>query len=223
MPWCTVFVILSTVDSTDPSTVVAAPSIPADYHDHNHYLGGPVAQRPMRNYDHCETDDINAIDSSRTFLGKISGTHSSVHWLEYNNSEGNNSSATESDVKALNDAIRTPGAGVPPPVLDSNQQYYQMTQQAMQQQQYMQQPYGGWYGPPPPHMMPMPVMPMPPPSGEAPGTPGGNSVSDDKDKDGTKDEKDESHAADAAEYHQVSYDGPVHGNITYAFYTISLL
>lgn len=155
MPWCTVFVILSTVDSTDPSTVVASPSVPADLS--NPYSNMPGFSKPSDNYDQCNTDDINFIEESRTFLAKISSKHSSIHWLKYNNMEGNNSGASESDVKALNDAIRTPGAGAPPIVLDANQQYYQMTQQAMQHQVYnMQQPFNNWTYPQ--TMMPMPVI-----------------------------------------------------------------
>jgi hypothetical protein len=153
MPWCTVFVILSTVDSTDPSTVVASPSIPVDVFEHNPYPNIPGLSRPKKLYDHCQTDDINAIESSRTFLARISCTDSSIHWLQYGNGEeAVSNGASESDVKALNEAIRTPGAGVPPPVMDSNAQYYQMTQQAMQHAVVM------WPYPHP--MMPMPVMAM---------------------------------------------------------------
>ena len=133
MPWCTVFVILSTVDSTDPSTVVASPSIPVDVYEHNPYPNVPGLSRPKRNYEHCQTDDINAVEPSRTLLAQISCTHSSIHWLQYSDGEGTVSNgASESEVKALNVAIRTPGAGDPPPVMDANAQYYQMTQQAMQ-------------------------------------------------------------------------------------------
>lgn len=155
MPWCTVFVILSTVDSTDPSTVVASPSIPVDVYEHNPYPNVPGLSRPKRNHDHCQTDDINAVEPSRTFLAQISCTHSSIHWLQYNNGEGSVSNgASESDVKALNEAIRTPGAGDPPPIMDANAQYYQMTQQAMQHVDTV----GLWpYSHP---MMPVPMMPM---------------------------------------------------------------
>lgn len=153
MPWCTVFVILSTVDSTDPSTVVASPSIPLDVFEHNPYPNIPGLSRPKRLYNHCQTDDINAIESSRTFLALVSCTDSSIHWLQYGNGEEVVSNgASESDVKALNEAIRTPGAGVPPPVMDANAQYYQMTQQAMQHAVAM------WPYPHP--MMPIPGMPM---------------------------------------------------------------
>eukprot|EP00554_Chaetoceros_debilis_P014182 CAMPEP_0194118834 /NCGR_PEP_ID=MMETSP0150-20130528/37153_1 /TAXON_ID=122233 /ORGANISM="Chaetoceros debilis, Strain MM31A-1" /LENGTH=648 /DNA_ID=CAMNT_0038810357 /DNA_START=172 /DNA_END=2114 /DNA_ORIENTATION=- len=180
LPWCTVFVILSTVDSTDPSTVVAQPSIPVEYHENSIYSFAPHPPKPQKSFDGIPTDDINAIESSRTFLCKISCTHSSIHWLEYNDTEGGGPTNNERDVKALNEAIRTPGAGAPPPVMDANQQYYQMTQQAMQQQAFLHQhghqhqpghphpphghvPHGrpaapyGWYPPPPPppsHMMP---------------------------------------------------------------------
>ncbi len=141
MPWCTVFVILSTVDSTDPSTVVAAPSVPAPFTQSYQKNAAGTPNDDNAKYDHCDTDDIIAIESSRTFLAKISATESSIHWLEYNSAESNNSGATACDVKTLNNAIRTPGAGVPPPVMDANQQYYQMTQQAIHQQSYLPQQF----------------------------------------------------------------------------------
>lgn len=198
MPWCTVFVILSTVESTDPSTVVAAPSVPAEF----------MLSCPNFN-DHCTTDNIEAIESSRTFLAKISATESSIHWLRYNNAEGNNSGATESDVKALNDAIRTLGAGAPPPVLDANQQYYQMTQQVIQQQAYMQQPSYGW--PYPPSMMPMSVAPSAPSvpqtteiTGTSWGASNGGSGGKESGKDDAKDYKDKGGENTVDAYQQVN-------------------
>lgn len=198
MPWCTVFVILSTVESTDPSTVVAAPSVPAEF----------MLSCPNFN-DHCTTDNIEAIESSRTFLAKISATESSIHWLRYNNAEGNNSGATESDVKALNDAIRTLGAGAPPPVLDANQQYYQMTQQVIQQQAYMQQPSYGW--PYPPSMMPMTVAPSAPSvpqtteiTGTSWGASNGGSGGKESGKDDAKDYKDKGGENTVDAYQQVN-------------------
>lgn len=69
-----------------------------------------------------EGDDINEIDPSRTFLVKVSTKSISIHWLELG---GEGYTNTDSEVKALNDAIRSPTIQMPP-LLDSSRYYAQM-------------------------------------------------------------------------------------------------
>jgi len=101
---------------------------------------------------HFEGDDINDIDPSRTFLVKVSTQRISIHWLELSGEGYTNS---DSEVKALNDAIRSPSLPIPP-LIDPSQYYSQMgtqfgypfqqaqlyplwgTQQAQYNQQMMQ-------------------------------------------------------------------------------------
>lgn len=69
-----------------------------------------------------ECDNINDIDASRTFLVKVCTTSTSVHWLELG---GEGYSNSDSEVKALNDAIRSPTMSMPP-LVDPSRYYTQM-------------------------------------------------------------------------------------------------
>lgn len=69
-----------------------------------------------------EGDDINDIDASRTFLVKVSTQSISIHWLELSGEGYTNS---DSEVKALNDAIRSPTLSMPP-LIDPSRYYTQM-------------------------------------------------------------------------------------------------
>lgn len=182
LPWSTVYVVLSAVDATDPSTVVAAPSHMTNNEDEgveatgnkSNSTGGSTANRSeveedVNNLE--ETDDIYAIEPSRTFLAQVSCTSNSIHWLQ--KLEGENTlTTTESDVKALNDAIRSP---VTHPDMNQMsmhpQPYYPMLNPEQQQHyfQQQQQQFAAWhaqYGQhmmmPPPMMMAGPPHPPPP-------------------------------------------------------------
>mmetsp|Transcript_23624 Transcript_23624/g.48891 ORF Transcript_23624/g.48891 Transcript_23624/m.48891 type:complete len:554 (+) Transcript_23624:591-2252(+) len=97
LPWCTVYVMLSSVDTTDPSTIVAGPSIPVDapYEDDDEEkkADDPRAARAakaaaearaesakIKVADDC--DDINDIPESRTFLATVSTREISIKWVE---------------------------------------------------------------------------------------------------------------------------------------------
>ncbi len=225
LPWCTVYVILSAVDATDPSTVVAAPSQLNASETENEGKATTVAPPPPslsptsssdRKKDDTTTasasmpappntaaesnvsskqkvgeeadedpqnitDDIHKIEASRTFLAQVSCHYNTIHWLEQ--TEGESVPATnESEVKALNQAIRTPAMHQEvhhQTILPPHQHYYPMINpQYFQQQQ--QQHYASWhaqYGQPvmmpPPPMMPMPMGAPhpgshPPPTGPPP-------------------------------------------------------
>ena len=93
LPWCTVYVLLTALDQTDPSTVVAAPSHKVDSDGE----GDSVAEDSKANSrDEAslagsatigsdvdgDSDDINDIAESKTFLVKVSSQGTSIHWLD---------------------------------------------------------------------------------------------------------------------------------------------
>jgi hypothetical protein len=184
LPWCTVYVLLSALDATDPSTVVADPSKPVE--EGGKASGGISGKKgPVKSEDKDATspgeasaaeskdssidgenfkpnvgeaadngeegDDINDIAPSRTFLAKVNCQGTTIHWLEINEYEGDQS-------------LRMPQQGVPDPAYvmphpmpgDPNQHvhYYHPAYAAQQgaamknQQQYFyhmqQQQYAAW-------------------------------------------------------------------------------
>jgi hypothetical protein len=110
LPWCTVYVLLSTLDAADPSTVVAGASQKVTPEEANGEgkpaaasgdakatkteEGGStetetVASDAADNADATDAgevedpgDDINAINENRTFLAKVSSRSTTIHWLE---------------------------------------------------------------------------------------------------------------------------------------------
>lgn len=108
LPWCSVYVLLSTLDAADPSTVVAGASKKVGDED-DKTNGQPVkeqspASEPKGKAEEASApgsdtiasdggdtgDDINDISESRTFLAKVSCRSTSIHWLEmaeYDSSE----------------------------------------------------------------------------------------------------------------------------------------
>lgn len=93
LPWCTVYVLLTALDQTDPSTIVAAPSQKiesdgegdsvADESKTNSRDESSVAGSATIGSDaDIDSDDINEIAESRTFLVKVSSQGSSIHWLD---------------------------------------------------------------------------------------------------------------------------------------------
>ncbi len=166
LPWCTVYVILSAVDSIDPSTMMAAPS---KLSSSNNSCDEPndEGEKDPENED---TDDIHQIEFSRTFLAQVSITKNTIHWLDFMEGEAAPTS-TEGEVKALNYAIRSPPmmqpyagmhhASIPPPPPP----YYPMM--TPEQQQHYFQHHTAWQAqfavPPPPMMVAIPPMMPPPP------------------------------------------------------------
>ena len=151
LPWSTVYVILSAVDSTDPSTVVASPSrkkfeqspTPAANAKIKAPEGGKEKEDSEKDDNtNDDTDDINAIEPSRTFLALYSCRSSSIFWLEHTEGEST-SIPTESEVKALNDAIRNPDIHSDMHPIRIGRPYYQMMT-PQQQHQYLQQQYA-WH------------------------------------------------------------------------------
>jgi hypothetical protein len=96
LPWCTVYVLLSALDQTDPSTVVAGASqkVENDEDQENASSGDDSLKRKaaedastagsdtIASDGDWESDDINDIPESRTFLAKVSSRGSSIHWLD---------------------------------------------------------------------------------------------------------------------------------------------
>eukprot|EP00586_Coscinodiscus_wailesii_P005066 CAMPEP_0172488166 /NCGR_PEP_ID=MMETSP1066-20121228/17564_1 /TAXON_ID=671091 /ORGANISM="Coscinodiscus wailesii, Strain CCMP2513" /LENGTH=546 /DNA_ID=CAMNT_0013255215 /DNA_START=44 /DNA_END=1684 /DNA_ORIENTATION=+ len=93
-----------------------------------------------RNEETEKGDDINAIDDSRTFLAKVSCKSITIHWLELAEYDGTTATITgvtsESNVQALNAAIRNPSMGGIPGMDPS--QYYTAMGYAHHQQQHHQ-------------------------------------------------------------------------------------
>ena len=173
LPWCTVYVMLSALDSTDPNTVVADPSKPlgtktegttdgdagkddeAKGDSSDKPEGGKGAATAVQKAegaeddglipfdDFTETDDINDIPESRTFLARVSYKGMSIHWLDLG----------EYDASEAGVAI----AYVPPPPtqsvpqqgapIDPNQAQYYAQMSYVPQQQTSK----GYYYPPVPH------------------------------------------------------------------------
>ncbi len=168
LPWSTVYVIVSALDSTDPSTVVAAPSQFRTIGEQDHVtdakVGDDASTLKKEGVDGDatlhDTDDIHRIEESRTFLAQVSCKHSCIHWLE--RVEGETlAGSSESEVKALNDAIRNPSMFpvYPDMHMIPPQPYYPMMN-LPGQPQYFQQQIPAWhYGTQmfPPQMMPMPM------------------------------------------------------------------
>jgi hypothetical protein len=101
LPWCSVYVLLSTLESADPSTVVAGASRRVDDDESSATGETPKGASPASEVkvktsesdtitsDEGDTgDDINDIAESRTFLAKVSCRSSSIHWLELADFDG---------------------------------------------------------------------------------------------------------------------------------------
>lgn len=204
LPWSTVYVILSALDATDPSTIVAAPSELAN-EDEQEEIETSVLKKPNENEESRtvekeqeveenkvddETDNIYAIEPSRTFLAQVSCKSNTIHWLDQIDGELS-PVTTEIEVKALNEAIRNPAHpdmhGMMPPhpylqIMSPQQHHHYFHQQ--------QQHFAAWYAQygQPMMMMPPPMMttgqmpgPTPPPMGMSLET---NSGNDDMDHNG---------------------------------------
>jgi len=92
LPWCTVYVLLSTLESAEPDTVVADASVLIEAVDDakESDTNEESEQRlEMAKFDDetvgsstGPTDDINDIPESKTFLAQVSCRGSSINWLE---------------------------------------------------------------------------------------------------------------------------------------------
>ena len=175
LPWCTVYVLLSALDQTDPSTVVAGASkkVENDDEEDDTRSGGDeskpkpedtstVGSETIGSEVDGDTEDINDIQESRTFLAKVSSRGTSIHWLELAEYDG--SADPNPNVVPPNPHEAPPpyaAAAMPPndqhaqyfahamgyaaqqhqSALKSHQQYFFQMQQ--RQQQYGQPP-GHW-------------------------------------------------------------------------------
>lgn len=149
LPWCTVYVLLSSLDAADPATVVAEPSRLVEKEssdtDANEKNGddklkpeeeatdeqnAQEEEKTARDDQTVDTinsdngdpgDDINDIPESRTFLVKLSCRGTSVHWLEL--SEYDSSETAPFPGQMQTDAQQfAPGMG--PPGMDPSMAYY---------------------------------------------------------------------------------------------------
>ena len=120
LPWCTVYVLLSALDTADPQTVVAGASKPIEEsakEDSNTETNGASETKntteaqdgttpseantteskegektkTAKKSSGEEGDDINDIAESRTFLAKVSCKSTTIHWLELTEAEGTES------------------------------------------------------------------------------------------------------------------------------------
>ena len=101
LPWCSVYVLLSTLEAADPSTIVAGASKKVEADEGSAADGrdtpksasppgdskqkaedGSTAEDTIASDAGDTGDDINDIAESRTFLAKVSCRASSIHWLE---------------------------------------------------------------------------------------------------------------------------------------------
>ena len=148
LPWCTVYVLLSALESTDPSTVVADPSKPVSVKEEDSEEGEgketsdkevarkPAAKEPEAssaagdaraekanddadpagvidsNFE--ETDDINDIAESRTFLVKVSCHGMSVHWLDLAEADPQESTFGFAPPLDVLRGANASGTGIPP-------------------------------------------------------------------------------------------------------------
>lgn len=99
LPWCSVYVLLSTLDVADPSTIVAGASTKVGDDESNGNVKSespPAVETKEKAVEDASAagsdtiasdagdtgDDINEIAESRTFLAKVSCRATSIHWLE---------------------------------------------------------------------------------------------------------------------------------------------
>lgn len=159
LPWCTVYVLLSAVDATDPSTIVAGASKRVDGDTDGGKEKEKVKQEDDRlnsltnslptqerfglpppkseeNDTEEEGDDINDIPESRTFLAKVSCRNITIHWLELADLETNDQTAFHSSIPP---EVQYPG--IPPqPGLDPTMaphHYYPPPYTAQQHQEHL--------------------------------------------------------------------------------------
>jgi hypothetical protein len=164
--------MLSALESTDPSTVVAEPSKPLEGKEEGEANGDvgkddkesekPVAVKATASQkgqeedtgvienDFTETDDINDIPESRTFLARVSYKGMAIHWLQIADYEGPELAASFGIPDALrqNAAMdpaqaqyyaQTMGYPLPQQVSKGQQAYYYQAPRVGQQQFAAQQ------------------------------------------------------------------------------------
>jgi hypothetical protein len=210
LPWCTVYVLLSAADQTDPSTIVAGTSKKledleggdstgnADKGESKENVSSPastekpkeVASSPVDSAVGSDTitseavgdtDDINDIAESRTFLAKVSSAGSTIHWLELADYEGGDGQAMETPPEPIpphymHGQPQVMDPNIPPvpyyPPYSMPHHHHQQSQAKSHQQyffhQMQQQQQRHQYMPPPPQHghWPMYAMGAPQHSGE---------------------------------------------------------
>jgi hypothetical protein len=153
LPWCTVYVLLSALDSADPATVVAAPSKPVEETEKkeesneseakadedketaspsNSEAEGKTSEvndgeapkpAPAKKVE-GEGDDINEIAESRTFLAKVCCKSTSIHWLDLAEVDGNDGSAMAAMHQPPDPAMYGMGPGMHAPQDPNHAHYY---------------------------------------------------------------------------------------------------
>jgi hypothetical protein len=143
LPWCTVYVLLTALDQTDPSTLVAAPSQKVESDGEADSLADEskaisrdetsvVGSETIGGDADQDSDDVNDIAESKTFLVKVSSRGSSLHWLDLAEFDPIvPQAAPESYLGAAAPEIPT---HMYPPALDSHPSYYGMDYAAAQHQ-----------------------------------------------------------------------------------------
>lgn len=141
LPWCTVYVLLSALDQTDPNTVVAGASKKIDGEngddskqaakdDSDNAPAGSKRKAESMNGG-SETiasdandggDDINDIPESRTFLAKVSCRSTSINWLEL--AEQDSGQAASFPPPMVVEDPQAYAAHMPPGMDPSQAQYY---------------------------------------------------------------------------------------------------
>lgn len=162
LPWCTVYVLLSAVESTDPSTIVAGASQKVDGDrnggattpttdkadsgspasglkpEDSSTPGSLVASETIGSDPCDDSDDIHGLpdDGVRTFLAKVSSAGCTIHWLAMGNDEGlaESSFGPSSPSHAMADAMPKPAA-LDPHLYSYAQQFAQHQQNQFKSQQ----------------------------------------------------------------------------------------
>jgi hypothetical protein len=163
LPWCTVYVLLSALETADPSTVVAGSSKPLDgakkEGDDEDKLDDDEEKVPAdtssptndttsvaesktsdvsENKATGDGDNIHDISESRTFLAKVCSKSTTIHWLELVDFEGSDAGAMQAMAPPENSgyAMHPGTSAVPAQGGDPNQsQYYAPMGYAAQQHQ----------------------------------------------------------------------------------------
>lgn len=185
LPWCTVYVLLSALDQTDPATVVAGPSqkVDSDEDQENTSIGDDSGNsKPKVASEDAstagsdtigseadeESDDVNDISESRTFLAKVSSRGTSIHWLDVGefDPQGDSAYVSHSSDPHHHYSVHMMH-GDPAQYYHSVGYGAQAHQNALKShQQYFFQMHRHQHQPPPPpypYVVPPPLPPPPPP------------------------------------------------------------
>jgi hypothetical protein len=190
LPWCSVYVLLSTLDAADPSTVVAGASqkVGDEVTNGEGKSESPSIESKAVKAEEASAagsdtiasdagdpgDDINEIAESRTFLAKVSCRSTSIHWLEMAEYDSSEAAPFPGSMPVDAQQYHVAMAQMPPHPMDPNQppppQYYQpnMNYAAQQHQNALKSRQQQYF-----FQMQQQHQPYPPPPGP-PGAPQGH-------------------------------------------------